>query len=70
MCSTVGQGASDPLVRGMYYSILLMVSMPFAVVAAVGGWFVFRSRTGASDVPEEPPAGGGGKPRVIDIRRS
>jgi hypothetical protein len=66
MCGTVGQGSQDPLVRGMYYSILLMVSMPFAVVAVVGGWFVYRTRQG------EGPGADHGKPdepHVLPFRR-
>ena len=49
MCGTVGQGANDPLVKGMFASILLMVSMPTSLACAVGGWFAWRHRHGSSD---------------------
>ena len=45
MCGTVGQGKNDPLVKGMGASIVFMVSMPFAVVATVGGW-LWKNRRG------------------------
>ena len=44
MCGTVGQGKNDPLVKGMFASILFMVSMPFAVVGTLGGWLWSQHR--------------------------
>jgi hypothetical protein len=46
MCGTVGNGAEDPLVRGMFRSLVVMVSMPFSVVGAVSGWLYYRVRRG------------------------
>lgn len=48
MCGTVGTGADDPLVKGMFVSILFMVSMPFAVCSSVGGWLWYRTRQARS----------------------
>jgi len=66
MCGTVGQGAEDPLVRGMFVSTLVMVSMPFTVVALVGGWFYYKFRRGAFDPPEQE---GSEEDRVVTFRR-
>ncbi len=44
MCGTVGQGGNDPLVKGMFRSIVFMVSMPFGVIGAVAGWFHHQYR--------------------------
>ena len=62
MCSQVGQGAGDPLVKGMFASIVLMVSMPAVLVLGVSGWFYHRTRRTAGE-------GDGAPPRVIAFRR-
>ena len=49
MCGMVGQGPDDPLVKGMFRSILFMVSMPFALLFSVGGWLVYKLRDQAED---------------------
>ncbi len=54
MCGTVGKGAADPLVRGMFRSILVMVSMPFSLAGGVAGWFAYRVRRGESSETAEP----------------
>jgi hypothetical protein len=64
MCGTVGTGADDPLVRGMFASLMVMVSMPFALVAAVGGWFLYHRRR--RPPPPRPEEGG---PHLLDFRR-
>ena len=44
MCRTVGQGPDDPVVKGMFTSLLFMVSMPVALVLGVGGWLRSEER--------------------------
>jgi len=44
MCGTVGNGPDDPLVKGMFRSIMFLVAMPFAVVGSIGGWLAYNSR--------------------------
>lgn len=61
MCGTVGLGADDPLVRGMFQSIVFLVSMPFVLLATVGGWLFLQIRDAA--VPEKPET------RLIPFRR-
>ena len=41
MCVTALGGPEDPLGRGISISILFMLAMPFALVATVGGWFIY-----------------------------
>ena len=55
MCGTIGNGADDPLVRGMFASIMFMVFMPATLTMVVGGWFVYRHRSGLSDEPGDAP---------------
>lgn len=44
MCKTALGGPDDPLARGLNISILFLLSMPFALLATVGGWFFFLFR--------------------------
>jgi hypothetical protein len=51
MCVTALGGPEDPLSRGISISILFMLSMPFVLLATVGGWFIYmfqRERRRAS----------------------
>jgi hypothetical protein len=51
MCVTALGGPEDPLSRGISISILFMLSMPFVLLASVGGWFIYmfqRERRRAS----------------------
>jgi hypothetical protein len=41
MCVTALGGPEDPLSRGISISILFMLSMPFVLLATVGGWFFY-----------------------------
>lgn len=69
MCGTVGQGKDDPLVQGLFASILFMVSMPAALVLAVGGWFFYRLRHGEPDEPALDDERGDPGARVVEFRR-
>ena len=47
MCSTVTTGAKDPLVKGMAYSIALMLAIPNVLIASIGGWLFYVYRRAA-----------------------
>jgi len=38
MCQTVMPHGSEPIARGMFWSVLLLMCAPFAVGASIGGW--------------------------------
>jgi hypothetical protein len=42
MCQAVLPPAGDPLARGMFWSVLFLLSAPFAVGAAIGGWLLYQ----------------------------
>jgi hypothetical protein len=46
MCATALGSPDDPHARGFYYSILLLISAPYAVVGSIAGWLVYRYRVG------------------------
>ena len=60
MCATALGGPGDPLSNGINASIFFMMSMPFVLFAAVGGWlaYMFRSHRpethGGESVAERP----------------
>ena len=57
MCGTVGQGKKDPLVKGMFASILFMVTMPFAVVGTLGRWIWTQHRRDQPPPPHDEQNG-------------
>ena len=50
MCQTVMPKGDDPLARGMFWSVTLLMSMPFLVGGSIGGWLYYRYR----HVPDAP----------------
>jgi hypothetical protein len=44
MCRTALGGPEDPLARGLNVSILFLLSMPFALLGTVSGWFFYVFR--------------------------
>lgn len=48
MCATALGGPDDPLSSGINASIFFMMSMPFVLFAAVGGWMAYMYRRGQS----------------------
>jgi hypothetical protein len=42
MCQTVMPRGDDPLARGMFWSVLLLMTMPFVVCGSIGGWIFYR----------------------------
>lgn len=44
MCQTVLPQASEPMARGMFWCVLILLIAPFAVCATIGGWLVYQYR--------------------------
>lgn len=42
MCQTVMPHANEPMARGMYWSVLFLMTAPFAVAASIGGWLFYQ----------------------------
>jgi hypothetical protein len=42
MCRTALGSPDDPLTRGFYWSVLLLISAPYLVFASIAGWLVYR----------------------------
>ena len=42
MCQTVMPHANEPMARGMYWSVLFLMSAPFTVAASIGGWLFYQ----------------------------
>lgn len=45
MCQTVMPRGSEPLARGMFWSVLLLMTAPFVVGASIGGWLFYQHRS-------------------------
>lgn len=54
MCGTAVQDPADPLARSLSSSVLFMMSMPFFLLATVGGWLVYRHRRPGDRTEENP----------------
>jgi len=44
MCQTVLPQAGEPIARGMFWCVLLLLTAPFALCATIGGWLVYQYR--------------------------
>ena len=67
MCRTALGGADDPLTQGIFRSILFLVSVPFVLLASVGGWLVYSlNRDPLAEAPDE---GDDPSVRVVEFRR-
>jgi hypothetical protein len=42
MCQTVMPRGSEPMARGMFWSVLLLMTAPFVVGASIGGWLFYQ----------------------------
>jgi len=42
MCQTVMPRGDDPLARGMFWSVLLLMTAPFVIGASIGGWLFYQ----------------------------
>ena len=45
MCQTVMPHGNDPMARGMFWSVLFLMTAPFAVGASIGGWLFYQYRS-------------------------
>jgi hypothetical protein len=50
MCQTVLPRGDDPLARGLFWSVLILLTAPFVVTGAIGGWVYYHSRKSQGDV--------------------
>lgn len=48
MCQTVLPRGDDPLARGLLWSALILLTAPFVVSAAIGGWIYYHHRKSRS----------------------
>ena len=44
MCQTVLPQADEPIARGMFWCVMILLTAPFAVCATIGGWLVYHYR--------------------------
>src|SRR5262245_27556085 len=47
MCQTVMPHADEPIARGMFWCVLLLLTAPFAISAVIGGWLWYHYRGAA-----------------------
>ncbi len=45
MCQTVMPRGDEPLARGMFWSVLLLMTAPFVIGASIGGWLFYQYRS-------------------------
>jgi hypothetical protein len=50
MCQTVLPRGDDPLARGLFWSVLILLTAPFVVTGAIGGWVYYHYRKSQGDV--------------------
>lgn len=48
MCQAVMPRGDDPLARGLFLSMLILLIAPFVVSAAIGGWLYYCHRAARS----------------------
>lgn len=44
MCQTVLPRGDDPLARELFWSMVILLTAPFVVTGAIGGWVYYHSR--------------------------
>ena len=42
MCQTVMPHGSEPMARGMFWSVLFLMTAPFVVGVSIGGWLFYQ----------------------------
>ena len=47
MCGTAVSSSKDPLAKGMFVSILIMLAVPNLLLASIGGWLYYMYRRAA-----------------------
>jgi hypothetical protein len=56
MCQTVLPREDDPLARGLFWSMLILLTAPFIVTGAIGGWVYYHYRkSSSSEHPHTQP---------------
>ena len=50
MCQTILPRGDDPLARGLFWSVLILLTAPFVVTGVIGGWVYYHSRKSQGDV--------------------
>jgi len=48
MCQAVLPRGDDPLARGLFWSVLILLTAPFVVTGAIGGWVYYHHRKSLS----------------------
>lgn len=54
MCQTVLPRGDDPLARGLFWSVLILLTAPFVVTGAIGGWVYYHYRKPSSSQHATP----------------
>src|SRR5262249_1846775 len=44
MCQTVMPRGNDPMARGLFWGILILLVTPFLVAGSIGAWLYYHSR--------------------------
>jgi F0F1-type ATP synthase membrane subunit c/vacuolar-type H+-ATPase subunit K len=47
MCGTAVSSAKDPLAKGLFVSIIIMLAIPNLLLASIGGWLYITYRRAA-----------------------
>jgi hypothetical protein len=47
MCGTAVTSSKDPLAKGMFVSIMIMLAVPNLLLASIGGWLYYTYRRAA-----------------------
>lgn len=48
MCQAVLPRGDDPLARGLFWSVLILLTAPFVVTGVIGGWIYYHHRKSPS----------------------
>lgn len=53
-CAVCGLDPGDPRGHGLFWSILFLMAMPFAVAGTIGGWLFYTKRRALQPRPDRP----------------
>lgn len=65
MCQTVLPQADEPIARGMFWFVLILLTAPFTVCATIGGWLVYQYRR---TIPNQNLAASVATPRTENLQ--
>jgi hypothetical protein len=54
MCRTAISSPDDPLARGINFSIMLLMAMPFTLASAIAGWLFYAHRRALGRQTKKP----------------